>query len=255
MSLLALAFGLMAQALRASFSPPLPTFADAIYVAGSGLATLGLSDTHALGAARWVVVAARFCGLAVMTMAVTYLLEVQSSIAGRDAGILKLQTSAGSPPSAGTLLKKYATIGNVGDLSEVLKDGRDWCAKVHQSHAAHPSLIYFRSAGTGAGWPAALGALLDLALIVELVVELPSQKGRAILLREDGTRMAQTLCDVVGIRAQPIEKCDYKGMRTSLEAAGYTLLPDTESAFTSAREELLGLVAALSEHIGQATPR
>ena len=36
--------------------------------------------------------AAGFCGLAVMTMAVTYLLEVQGSVSQRDIGIIKLNT-------------------------------------------------------------------------------------------------------------------------------------------------------------------
>ena len=98
-----------------------------------------------------------------MTMAVTYLLEVQSSIARRDTGILKLNTSAGEPPSAVTLLERFAAIGNQPELRELLDEGRNWCATVRQSHSAHPSLIYFQSVGTGAGWPAALGALLDLA--------------------------------------------------------------------------------------------
>lgn len=252
MALLALAFGLMAHALRGSFTPPLPDFAQAVYVAGSGLATLGLSDTHAFGPARWLVLGSGLCGLAVMTMAVTYLLEVQSSIAGRDSGILKLQTAAGNPPSAVALLEKFAAIGNIADLGEALRDGRDWCAKVHQSHAAHPSLIYFRSAGTGAGWPAALSALLDLALIIELVVDLPAQKGRAVLLREDGTRMAQTLCEIVGVEQQSPGECDLAGLRERLARAGFALVPDDEgAAFLNARADLLGLAAGLSEHLGQ----
>ena len=47
-----------------------------------------------------------------MTMAVTYLLEVKSSITRRDIGIIKLNTSAGDPPSALTLLERFAAIHN-----------------------------------------------------------------------------------------------------------------------------------------------
>src|SRR6185436_2165913 len=111
---------------------------------------------------RWLSVAAGFCGLAVLTMAVTYLLEVQQSIARRDTGVFKMRTSAGHPPSALRLLEKFAGMGAHDELIEVLHNGRDWCANLRQSHASHPSLIYFRSIGTGSGWPAALGALLDL---------------------------------------------------------------------------------------------
>ena len=95
---LVLGFGLMTFALGAWFDPVLDSFSQAVYVAGSGVVTIGLSETDATGPARWVALAAGFCGLAVMTLAVTYLLEVQASVAQRDAGIVRLDTSAGSPP-------------------------------------------------------------------------------------------------------------------------------------------------------------
>src|SRR5438270_7936711 len=99
MVLLMCAFGLMAHALRGSFEPRIESLPQALYIVGSGLVTIGLSQTEAIGAARWLMLVAGFCGLAVMTMAVTYLLGVQGAIARRDAGILKLGTTAGRPPS------------------------------------------------------------------------------------------------------------------------------------------------------------
>ena len=123
------------------------------------------------------MLAAGFCGLAVMTMAVTYLLEVQSSISRRDIGIIKLNTSAGDPPSALTLLERFAAIRNQAALAPDLEEARNWCATVRQSHSTHPSLIYFRSVSTGAGWPAALGAFLDFALIAEHLIDDDSSTG------------------------------------------------------------------------------
>lgn len=255
MLLLMLAFALMAHALRASFDPPLPDFPQAIFLAGSGLVTIGLSETDALGAARWMLLASSFCGLAVMTMAVTYLLEVQSSLAERDSGILKLRTSAGDPPSALALLEKYAAIGNCDGLVDVLKDGRDWCAKVLQSHAAHPSLIYFRTIRTGAGWPASLGALLDLALIVEHYLDLPELRGRAVLLREDGTRMASDLMALLGTEAAAPQRhaSDHDRLCRKLRAAGYDLRSDIDQhRFAIERERLAAMVAPLADHLGKA---
>ena len=140
------------------FQPPLKSFLDAVYIVGSSLVTVGLSQTNPAGTARWVVLGAGFCGLAVMTMAVTYLLEVQSSVARRDTGIIKLNTSAGQPAVGAHLARAIRGISKPGRLcSSVLEESRDWCATVRQSHSSHPSLIYFQSVGTGAGWPAALG--------------------------------------------------------------------------------------------------
>ncbi|MBR0641367.1 ion channel [Plastoroseomonas hellenica] len=253
MVLLTLAFGMMAHALSDSFQPPLPSFSQAVFLAGSALVTIGLSETDALGVARWVVVAAGFCGLAVMTMAVTYLLEVQSSIAGRDAAILKMCSSAGDPPSALALLERHAAIGSGAELADVMKDGRDWCAQVQQSHTTHPSLVYFRSVGTGAGWPATLGALLDLALIVEHCLEIPELRGRAALLRQDGTRMAEALIDLLQIpKAAQAQPFDYAELRHRLVAAGYAVRPAADATnFPAHRAELSRLPAALADHLGK----
>ncbi|MDB5691757.1 MAG: hypothetical protein JWO81_820 [Alphaproteobacteria bacterium] len=257
MLLLDIAFGLMAHGLRASFDPPLTSFAQAMFVVGNGLVTIGMAQTDAIGAARWVVLAAGFCGLAVMTMAVTYLLEVQSSIARRDSGILKLKTSAGEPPSAIGLLEKYAAIGNEAELPHILRDGRDWCASVRQSHCAHPSLIYFRSAGTGGGWPAALAALLDLALIVELMLDMPDLHGLAVLLREDGTQMAEELGSLVGLKPQQqgARDSELRAIRSRLLAAGYRLneTPDL-AGFDRLRHLYAGWVNAMGDHLGRPSP-
>jgi hypothetical protein len=255
MTLLALAFGMIAHALSSSFDPPLTGFWQAVYLVGSGLVTVGLSQTEAVGAGRWVVLGSGFCGLAVMTMAVTYLLEVQTSIAARDTGILKLGNSAGEPPSALALLEKYAAIDNLAGLPEVLRDGRNWCAAVQQSHASHPSLIYFRSVGTGAGWPAALGALLDLALIIEHCIDMPHLRGRAVLLREDGTRMARELIALLDLPVSPKfneESRAFDALRRRIETAGYPLRSiDEYQTFRAARAELTSLVEALADHLGK----
>jgi len=254
MSFLALGFGLMAYAARSQFHPPLAGFGEAVYVVGSSLVTVGLSQINPAGAGRWIVLAAGFCGLGVMTMAVTYLLEVQSSIARRDTGILKLNTSGGEPPSALTLLERYAAIRNQAELPDVLREGRDWCATVRQSHSAHPSLIYFQSIGTGAGWPAALGAILDLALFAEHLIDDQSLHGPAMLLREEGERMAKDLALISGVKRTDA-KTDENGLRTvakRLAASGYPMRerPDFHEMALQ-RTQYTSCVDALAGHLGK----
>jgi hypothetical protein len=189
MALLLIGFGLIAHGLGSWFSPPADSFEQAAFIAGSALATVGLSGIEAHGPARWVLVAAGICGLAVLTMAVTYLIEVQEGISRRDAGVLKITTTSGQPPSALGMLERYADLDAPEEMRRALYDGRDWCASVLQSHASHPSLIYFRSVGTGAGWPAALGTIMDLALIFELLIDDPKSRAAAVLLRDEGLRL------------------------------------------------------------------
>jgi hypothetical protein len=253
MALLTTGFGLMAYATRHHFRPQLSGFADAVYVVATALTTVGAGVTTAIGPARWVIVLAGFCGLAVMTMAVTYLLEVQSSISKRDIGILKLNTTAGDPPSAVALLERLTDLRSLGDLKAMMKEGRDWCATVRQSHSSHPSLIYFRSAGTGAGWPAALGALLDLALICERWIDDDELYGPALLLRDDGSKMARELSTLIRLEPVPgdasTQRVEMAASR--LEKLGLPIragLDFNEEA--KARALLQDCVNALADHLG-----
>jgi len=253
-TLLAVGFGLMAYAMRAHFQPQLNSIPDAIYMVGSSIVTIGVSEENALDGGRWLVLAAGFCGLGVMTMVVTYLLEVQGSISKRDIGIIKLNTSAGEPPSAVTLLQRFAAIGNRDELAAVLREGRDWCATVRQSHSNHPSLIYFQSVGTGSGWPAALGALLDLALLSEFCLADDSLRGAAALLRAEGTRMARELATVIGLKPAGIETnaAALQQAAEQLRSSGYAIRDDPDfCAIAGQRTDYCSCVDALAAHLGK----
>ncbi|MBK6009458.1 hypothetical protein JJB11_25450 [Ramlibacter ginsenosidimutans] len=253
MLLLVLAFGLMAHALRDSFSPRLPGFGQALYLAGSALATVGTAGLEGNGLAAVVVVGAGLCGLAVMTMAVTYLIEVQTNIGSRDRGVLKITTTAGQPPTGVAVLERYAALGSRDELTEVLRHGRDWSASVLQSHESHPPLIYFRSAGTAAGWPATVGALIDLSLVIELLLDEPQWRGAAVLLREQCERLVEDLATLLHLEPAPAEAtpADVDVVRERLRVAGYRLRADADpAAFLAARQQQAACVQALSRHLG-----
>jgi hypothetical protein len=141
-------------------------------------------------------------------------------------------------------------------LASTLREARDWCATVRQSHTAHPSLIYFRSVSAGAGWPAALGAVLDLALIAENFIEDDSLYGPGVLLREEGARMARELA--LQIDLDPVESvtdaAELQQVRARLESSGYPLRAIANlDAMAKQRAEHISCVDALARHLGSAT--
>ncbi|QIO36932.1 ion channel [Bradyrhizobium sp. 1(2017)] len=252
MVLLWLGFGLIAHALGDWFAPP-ADFQEALFIVGSALCTVGLSGIEAHGPARWVLVLAGLSGLSVLTMAVTYLLQVQEGISRRDAGILKLTTAAGQPPSALGLLERYADLDSPEEIRRVLYRGGDWCATVLQSHASHPSLIYFRSVGVGSGWPATLGAMMDLALIFELLIDDRESRALAILLRSEGLRLIDDLNGLIGLEPKSDDTTAGAVPRVCarLKAAGYKLrLPVDAAEFADRRRKHAGRVRAAAEHLG-----
>ncbi|MGY4435204.1 hypothetical protein ACVWWO_007681 [Bradyrhizobium sp. F1.13.1] len=252
MGLLLLGFGLVGHALSDWFSPS-PDFQQALFIVGSAICTVGLSGIEAHGPARWALVFGGFSGLSVLTMAVTYLLEVQEGISRRDSGILKLTTAAGEPPSALGLLEHYADLDSPEEIRRVLYGGRDWCASVLQSHASHPSLIYFRSASVGAGWPATLGAMMDLALIFELLIDDPSNRAPAVLLRSEGLRLIDELNEVIG--RDPLfddtTGASVQQLCARLAAAGYKLRPSIDAlSFADRRRRHGACVRSAAVHLG-----
>jgi hypothetical protein len=256
MALMALGFGMMAYAAKADFDPPLRSLLDGIYIVGSSLVTVGLAASNPTGAARWIVLGAGFCGLAVMTMAVTYLLEVQGSVSKRDIGIIKLNTTAGEPPSGLTLLERFSAIGNRDEIRSVLREARNWCATVRQSHANHPSLIYFQSVGIGAGWPAALGALLDVALLSEQCIDDDGLRGPALLMREEGRLMARELASVIGLKAEPDDgdEAELRQAAERLRGSGYAIRENVNfAALATQRADHQSCVTALANHLGKPT--
>ncbi|WP_369725658.1 hypothetical protein AB8Z38_13630 [Bradyrhizobium sp. LLZ17] len=252
MGLLLLGYGLIAHALGDWFSPS-ADFQEALFIVGSALCTVGLSGIEAHGPARWALICAGLSGLSVLTMAVTYLLEVQEGISRRDAGILKLTTAAGDPPSALGLLERYADLDSPEEIRRVLYRGRDWCASVVQSHASHPSLIYFRSASVGAGWPATLGAMMDLALMFELLIDEPATRAPAVLLRSEGLRLLDELNGLVGLQPASDDTTAAEAPRlcARLTAAGYKVRSSVDAAeFADRRRKHAGRVRAAAEHLG-----
>jgi hypothetical protein len=152
------------------------------------------------------------------------------------------------------LLERFAALRNQKAVGEVLANGRDWCAAVRQSHCSHPTLIYFHSIGIGSGWPAALGAILDLALLAEHAIDDDSVYGPAILLRNEGLRMARDLARVAGLEPSETgaDEAELKQATNRLATSGYPLRKEIRFGEMAAqRAQYRAFVDALATHLGK----
>ena len=134
----------------------------------------------------------------------------------------------------------------------MLRNGRDWCAALQQSHTAHPSLVYFRSTGVGASWPAALGILLDTALMLELLVHEPSAHAAAALLTDEGATAVEAIAKLLRVAPQPPRTSveEFARLASRLAAAGYELQPGGAERFVAQRAKYLACIDALAAHLG-----
>ncbi|HEU4401918.1 MAG TPA: two pore domain potassium channel family protein, partial [Candidatus Polarisedimenticolia bacterium] len=67
---------------------------------------------------------------------------------------------AGSPPSAGELLRRHGR-DRVEQLDRFLGEWERWTAELMESHLSYPVLAYFRSQHANQSWLAALTTILD----------------------------------------------------------------------------------------------
>lgn len=171
---LVLSFGLMqygaGSAVNVTGMPR--SFATDMYLSGTTFFTLGLGDVvpHS-GIARALVVAEAGFGFGFLAAVIGYLPFIYGSFSKREVNISLLDARAGTPPTAGELLRRHSDNTGLDSLRELLKDWELWSAELMESHLSYPVLAYFRSQHDNQSWIASLTAILDTCALVMAGVE------------------------------------------------------------------------------------
>jgi len=153
---------------RASFT----TYA---YFSGTTFFTLGYGDvtpTAPLG--RGLAVIEGGVGFGFLALIIGYLPVIYQAFSRREASISLLDARAGSPPSAGELLRRHGQ--NVEELDQLLRDWERWAADLLESHLSYPVLCYYRSQHNNQSWLTALTAVLDASALVMVGMEGASKR-------------------------------------------------------------------------------
>src|SRR5882757_602376 len=171
---LVLGFGLMqygaGSALTINGSQP--SFLTDIYLSGTTFFTLGLGDViPRSGLARALVVTEAGFGFGFLAAVIGYLPFIYGSFSKREVNISLLDSRAGTPPTAGELLRRHSYAQGQEALRILLKDWELWCAELMESHLSYPVLAYFRSQHDNQSWIASLTAILDTCALVIVGIE------------------------------------------------------------------------------------
>jgi hypothetical protein len=171
---LVLGFGLMqygaGSAVNVAGSQP--GFATDVYLSGTTFFTLGLGDVvPRSGLARALVVAEAGFGFGFLAAIIGYLPFIYGSFSKREVDISLLDSRAGTPPTAGELLRRHSYEGGQIPLRDLLKDWELWCAELMESHLSYPVLAYFRSQHDNQSWVASLTAILDTCALLKVGIE------------------------------------------------------------------------------------
>jgi hypothetical protein len=148
-----------------------PGFATDVYLSGTTFFTLGLGDVvPQTGLARVLVVTEAGFGFGFLAAVIGYLPFIYGSFSKREVNISLLDARAGTPPTAGELLRRHAYPGGGEALRQLFKDWEFWAAELMESHLSYPVLAFFRSQHDNQSWIAALTAILDSCALVKVAV-------------------------------------------------------------------------------------
>src|SRR5690242_7596713 len=161
-ALLVLGFGLLYYAFGTPFNDVLEAagFRSDLYVSGTTLFTLGIGDEFPK--APWVrglLILQAGVGLVFLAEVIGYFPVLYSAFSRREVSIALLDARAGSPPTAGELLRRHAYKGADKALAVLLIEWERWSAELLESHISYPLLCYFRSQHTNESWLGALTAI------------------------------------------------------------------------------------------------
>ena len=121
-------------------------FSTYVYMSGTTFFTLGLGDVTPTGApGRALVVIEAGMGFGFLAAVISYLAAIlYQAFSSREVSISLLDARAGSPPTAGELLRRHGN--DMRELGQLLYDWEHWSAELLETHLSYPVLAYFRSA-------------------------------------------------------------------------------------------------------------
>jgi Ion channel len=142
----------------------LPTY---LYFSGGTFFTVGYGDLTPAGwAGRILAVAEAGLGFAFLAVIIAYLPVLFQAFSRREVTISLLDARAGSPPSAGELLRRLAQSKSWSTLEPFLAEWERWAAELLESHLSFPVLSYYRSQHDNQSWLAALTTILDTCALL-----------------------------------------------------------------------------------------
>jgi hypothetical protein len=137
-------------------------FGDAVVVSGSSLFTLGFDRPVGVGGAI-AAFADATVGLGLLALVITYLPTLNAAFSRRESIVAMLDSRAGSPPDALTLIERHHVFAGVETLDALWPEWERWIVDVGETHYTHPMLVFFRSSEPWHSWVTASATLLEAA--------------------------------------------------------------------------------------------
>jgi ion channel len=237
-------------------------FGTDFYMSGTTFFTLGLGDvTPTSSWARVLTVIETGTGLGFLALVIGYLPVIYQAFSRRESGISLLDAHAGSPPSAGELLRRHSRVQDKDELIEHLHDWERWCAELLESHLSYQVLMYYRSQHEHQSWLATLTTILDVCALITVSIDGAASQSAWFtfaIARHAAVDLAQIFSDKAP--TAPIDRlssADFAQLREFLATTGIALRDAEmgERKLTKLRNMYEPYVYAMSQRLQMPLPR
>lgn len=138
------------------------SLATCLYFSGTTFVTLGYGDVVPITPfGRMLSVAESGMGFGFLAIMISYLPVLYQAFSRREIVISLLDARAGSPPSAGELLRRIELPDHAVAMEQLLIEWERWSAELLESQVSFPALSYYRSQHDNQSWVATLTVILD----------------------------------------------------------------------------------------------
>jgi hypothetical protein len=200
-------------------------------------------------------------GVGVLFIVIGYLPSIYSAFSRREVAVSRLSARAGSPPSAGALLRRASERGRWEELDRYLHDAEEWAAEMMETHLSYPLLAYYRSQHVGQNWLAALTTIVDTSAVLLAAFEDGSGEAEvADVAFSIGRHALADLALQLGARpgsaTRALGESELAELRALLEAGDLPLLPVDEwrERLEALRSTYEGNAAALGRELALRLP-
>jgi hypothetical protein len=236
-------------------------FRTDFYLSATTFFTLGLGDVLPRShLARELLVVEAGLGYGFLAVIVGYLPFIYGSFSKREVNISLLDARAGTPPTAGELLRRYSYPDGQTALRTLLQEWELWCAELMESHLSYPVLAYFRSQHDNQSWIASLTAILDSCALVKAGIEGACER-QADLTFAIARHAVVDLSQVFGTTprtpgTERLTEADLRQIRETLAAHGMKLRDGEEAdrRLLELRRMYEPYIYALAVYLNQALP-
>lgn len=199
-----------------------------LYLSGTTFFTLGIGDVIPVSKFGSGLIALEAgLGFGFLALVIGYLPVLNQSFSRREVNISLLDARAGSPPTAGEMLRRHCHDSGLEDLRQLLHEWERWSADLLESHLSYPVLAYFRSQHDNQSWIGALTVILDVSAFAIVSLEGPCERQARLtfaITRHAIVDLAQIFnCPPHEPKEDRFSPAELNNLRTALAAAGLIL--------------------------------